>query len=121
MPGGPIDGNALVLAAARASVSGERLPELAERVQRVLGVRLPAYDRQYESVYEDESLVVFFVEEGHWADIGDEHCFDDREWKAVRRAHREHLKQLGSDLDRSQEFTTALDLREAVVVGKRPN
>ena len=45
-------------------------------------------------------------------------AIDQREWKALRRAHAEHLQRLGGDLDRSEEFETALDLREAVVVGK---
>ena len=118
MAGGPLDGNALVLAAAKASVSGERLPDLADRVQRHLRGRLPEYGRRYECAHEDDAQAVFFVEEGHWADLGEELGFDEREWRAVRRAHEEHLKQLGTDLGRRQEFATALDVREAVVIGK---
>jgi hypothetical protein len=118
MAGGPLDGTALVLAAAKASVSGERLPDLAGRAQGLLGPRLPAYGRRYESAHEDESAAVFFVEAGHWADLGEEMGLEEREWKALRRAHAEHLRELGDDLDRSEEFETALELREAVVVGK---
>ena len=43
---------------------------------------------------------------------------EEREWKALRRAHAEHLRRLGGDIDRRREFETALELREAVVVGK---
>jgi len=92
--------------------------ELADRAQALLGPRLPAYGRQYECPYEDESAAVFFLEEGHWAAIGAEMGLETREWQALRRAHAEHLRQLGDDLDRSEEFETALDLREVVVIGK---
>jgi len=118
MAGDPLDGNALVLAAAKASVSGERLPDLVDRAQGVLASRLPEYGRRYESPYEDESQAVFFVEEGHWQEFGEGLDLEGREWRALRRAHEEHLKRLGGDLDRRREFETALELREAVVVGK---
>lgn len=118
MAGGPIDGNALVLAAAKASVSGERLPDLVDRVQAHLGARLPAYGRRYECIHEDDDQSVFFVEEGHWADLGEELGLEERECRGVRRAHEEHLSRLGTDIDRRQEFETALDLREVVVIGK---
>jgi hypothetical protein len=116
--GGPLDGNALVVAAAKASVSGERLPDLADRAQEHLGPQLEQYARRYECGYEDETQAVFFVEGGHWTEIGEEMDIEEREWKALRRAHAEHLKRLGSELDRRQEFETALELREAVVIGK---
>ena len=118
MAGGPLDGEALVLAAAKASVSGERLPDLADRAQGLLGPRLPEYGRRYESAHEDESATVFFVEAGHWADLGEEMALNEREWEALRRAHAAHLRELGDDLDRGEEFETAPDLREAVVIGK---
>lgn len=118
MAGGPIDGNALVLAAAKASVSGERLPDLVDRVQAYLGSRLPVYGRRYERVHEDDEQAVFFVEEGHWAELGEQLGFEEREWASVRRAHEEHLSRLGSGLERRQEFDAALDVREVVVIGK---
>ena len=118
MAGGPLDGNALVLSAAKASVSGERLPDLADRAQGLLGPRLPEYGCRYECAHEDESQAVFFVESGHWTDLGEEMGLKEREWEALRRAHAEHLQRLGGDLDRRREFETALELREAVVIGK---
>ena len=118
MSGDPIDGDALVLAAAKASVSGERLPELVDRAQKYLADRRSDYGRRYERAHETDDRVVFFVEEGHWAELGEEFGLDRREWTALRRAHEEHLKRLGSDLDRREEFESALELREAVVVGR---
>lgn len=118
VPGGPLDGNALVLAAAQASVSGERLPELVDRAQAHIAPKVEAYRRQYERAHADETQTVFFVEEGHWESVGEELDLEPREWKALRRVHAEHLKRLGNDLDRREEFETALELREVVIVGR---
>jgi hypothetical protein len=117
VPGGPLDGNALVLAAAQASVSGERLPELVDQAQEHLHPRLDEYRRRYERAHADEAGAVFFVEEGHWEAVGAELGFEPREWEALRRVHAEHLKRLGSDLGRREEFETALELRETAVIG----
>ncbi len=117
VPDGPLDGNAVVLAAAKASVSGERLPDLADRAQDLLATRRERYERRYECVYAGDDAAVFLVEEGHWADLGAELHLERREWKALRRVHGEHLKQLGGSLDRRAEFEAALDVREVVVIG----
>lgn len=114
---GPLDGNALVLAAAQASISGERLPGLVDRAQAYVEPRLPEYERRYERAYEDGTQTVFFVGDGHWSEVGAELGLEAREWEALRRVHAAHLKRLGSDLDRREEFETALELREALVVG----
>jgi hypothetical protein len=119
MAGGPIDGTALVVAAAKASVSGDRLPDLVDRAQTHLAGRRSEYARRYERAHEDETQVVFFVDEGHWAEIGGELALERREWEALRRAHHEHLERLGTELGRREEFSAALELRAAVVVGKR--
>jgi hypothetical protein len=113
----PLDGNAVVLAAAKASISGDRLPGLIASAQRDLAERREHYVRRYECVHEDDTHAVFLVNDGHWAEFGAEHELDRREWKALRRAHREHLKQLGGDLDCRAEFETALEVREAVIIG----
>lgn len=117
MPGEPLDGNALVLAAAQASVSGERLPELVDRAQEHVAPKLEAYRRQYELAHADETQTVLFVEDSHWESVGEELDLDPREWKALRRVHAEHLKRLGNDLGRREEFEAALELREVVIVG----
>ncbi|MFC6837714.1 hypothetical protein [Halomarina ordinaria] len=114
----PIDGNALLLAAAKASVGPQLLPDLVEHVQADLGPRLEDYRRRYELVAEDDEACVFFVEAGHWDDLRDRLDLDRREGDAVERAHTEHLRRVGSVNDRRDEFETALDIREVVVVGK---
>lgn len=118
MSSGSLDGRALVLAAAKASIAGERLPPLVERAATSLTERLEEYRRSYECVHEDEETAVFLVERGHWSSIAEELRFHEREADAVRRAHEEHLLGLGSTLDRRDEFERALDLREAVTVPK---
>lgn len=114
----PIDGQPLLLAAARGSVGPERLPGLLATAQRQLVDRLAAYRRSYELVHEDEDCCIFFVEAGHWMERAEEFGLNDREADAVRRAHEAHLLfDADRDGERS-EFETALDLREVVVVGK---
>lgn len=120
MAGGPIDGDALVLAAATGSVAGERLPELVETVQERLGGRAGEYRREYECVHEDDGGAVFLVDRGHWAEIGERLDLEEREWKSVRRAHAAHLERLGRNLGRAEEFEAALEVREVVVVGTGP-
>lgn len=118
MAAGPIDHDALLVAAAKASVAGERLPGLVDRADRHLADRLSAYRRRYECVHEDDDHAVFLVEQGHWRDRADDLGFDEREADAVARTHGEHLKRLGTELDRREEFESALELREVVAISK---
>ena len=115
--GDPLDGQVLVLAAAKASVAPRRLPGLVDRAQAHLGPRLEAYRREYECVAEEDDRAVFLVERGHWAEVGRELDLDDRGVDALRRAHEEQLRRTGTVGDRREEFESALDIREAVVVG----
>lgn len=112
----PIDGNALMLAAAKASVTPERLPDLLGVAADYLAERRADYCKRYEAVHEDEATVVLLVPEGHWADLSGNLDVDEREADALRRAHLEHLRRLGSEHGRREEFEHALDLREAVVI-----
>lgn len=112
----PIDGQPLLLAAAKGSVGPARLPELLAAAQRTLGDRLDAYRREYELACETDDRCAFFVESGHWDDLGEELGWSDREVDAVRRAHEAHLL-FDARGDRREEFDAALDLREVVVVG----
>lgn len=114
----PIDGQALLLAAAKASVGPQEFPDLLEAVQSDLADRLPEYRRRYELVHEDDATCVFLVEDDHWATVAERVGLDAREREAVRRAHAEHLRRIGSRGDRREEFETALDIRACVVVGK---
>ncbi len=120
MTGDPIEGQVLLLTAAKASVPPSRLPTLVDHVQADLGPRLEEYRRQYECVYESDDLVAFFVEWGHWDDVGDRLDLEEREQAAVRRAHEEQLLRIGRRDDREEEFETALEIRDPLIVGVDP-
>lgn len=112
----PIDGQVLLLAGAKASVAPDRLPDLVARVAAALD---PAdYSRSYEEACATPEQRVYFVEGGHWEAIGEAVGLTRREREAVQRAHAEQLLRLGRERGRRGEFETALELREAVVVGR---
>jgi hypothetical protein len=113
----PIDGQVLMLTAAKASVGPGALPGLLARVQRHLGPETDEYRRRYELAHEGDRRAVFFVEPNHWEAVGEELRFGRRETDAVRRAHEEQLRRVGSETDRREEFETALELRTAAVIG----
>lgn len=112
----PIDGEILLLASAKASV-GTRLPTLVEQGQSDLGPQLDDLRQRYEVVHEADGRVAFLVEEGFWQDAGVRLDFTPKEIDAIRRAHAEQLRHLGRREGREEEFETALEIREAVVVG----
>lgn len=114
----PIDGTVILLAGAKASVSLDRLPKLLAAVQADLSTRRDDYDREYECVVDDPDRAVYLVDDGHWSAVGDRLGFNRRETDAVCRTHEEQLLRLGRTLDRREEFETALEIREAVVIGR---
>lgn len=116
MTADPIDGDVLLLASAKTSV-GTRLPTLVEDAQADLGSQVEDLRRRYESVYDSGERVVFLVEQGFWQEVGERLNFTPKEIDAVRRAHAEQLRYLGRREGRDEEFETALEIREAVVVG----
>jgi hypothetical protein len=116
--GDPLDGEVLLLAGAKASLSLSELPDLVDDAQAHLGPELERYRREYEAVYEDDRLVVFLAEPDHWATLGGTLGLNDREADALRRAHEEQLLWSGRDAGRREEFESALEIREAVVVGR---
>lgn len=115
--GGAIDGTAIMIAAAKASVPASLVPALLDRAQTYLDEHAESYAREFECVYEDDAVAVYFVPLGHWDTKGVELGFSHREVDAVRRAHTEHLRRVGADADRRGEFETALEIREVAVVG----
>ncbi|WP_197409665.1 hypothetical protein [Haloferax profundi] len=117
--GGAIDGTAIMIAAAKASVPAALLPALLDRAQGFLDDNADEYAREFECVYEDDDTAVYFVPLGHWDTKGAELGFSHREVDAVRRAHTEHLRRIGTSDDRRDEFETALEIREVAVVGRR--
>jgi hypothetical protein len=118
MAGGPIDGQILLLTAAKASVSPQRLPDLVDLVQADLEPRFDEYARQYEVAFERDDAAAFFVPEGHWEAIGDRMDFERLETDAVRRAHHEQLVRRGRRDDRLEEFESALEIRDCVLIGR---
>ena len=116
-PEAPIEGEALLVAGAKASVAIPRLPALVNAVQEALGPRVESFRRRYELAYESDEVVAFFVEAGFWDDLGDDLDFDRRETDAARRAHAEQLHRVGRREDREEEFASALEIREVAVIG----
>lgn len=114
-----IEGQILLIAAAKASVSPTRLPELVGRVSDALAVDRDRYRDAFECIREDDERAVYLVPEGHWVELGTEVGLDRREWRAVRRAHNEQFRRIGRRTGRREEFETALEIRDAVVVARR--
>lgn len=116
--GDPIDGQVLLLAAAKASVSPQRLPDLVDLAQAHLADHILEYQRRYEVAFDEPDRIGFFVEADHWDDLGGRLGFTDKEADALRRVHGVQLRRIGSETGRREAFETALDIREAVVVGR---
>lgn len=114
--GHPLDGEALLIAGAKASVPLERLPGLLEVAQAYLGPRRPEYDRRYERLHVADDTRTYLVEPGHRLGVGETLGLDDREADAIERAHAEQVRRLGRRLDRVAEFGSALEIREAAVI-----
>ncbi|ADJ14331.1 hypothetical protein [Halalkalicoccus jeotgali] len=115
----PIDGQVVLLAAAKASVAGNRLPGLLERAQSKLEPDLGTYRRRYELAVETDDACCFFVPADHWETVGADLGLERREYRAIQRTHEEQLLRLGKREDRRAEFETALEVRSAAVVGTR--
>jgi hypothetical protein len=113
----PIEGDVLVLTAAKASVGGQRVPDLVAEARREIEPRAEELRRKYECVHEDDVRSIFLAPEGFWQEVGDDRDWSRREYEAVARAHAEQLRRVGRREDREEEFEAALELREAVVVG----
>ena len=113
----PIEGQVLVLTAAKASVGGKRVPDLVAEARREIEPRADDLRRKYECVHEDDVRAVFLAPEGFWEQVGGDLDWSRREYEAVARAHAEQLLRVGKREDREEEFETALEVREAVVIG----
>ena len=112
-----IDGQAILVAGAKASVPLKRLPELIERAGADLREHRDDYRREFECVHETPDRAVFLVPSDHWDAVGDRLGFDRRERDAVRRAHTEQARRIGTETDRREEFESAFEIRDAVVIG----
>jgi len=111
----PIEGQVVLLAGAKASVTLTQLSALLERVQKRVQRRREEYARQYERIDAD-GIEYYLVETDYWDRVGERLGFDDRETDAVRRTHEEQFRRDGRRLDRREEFETALDIRTVVAI-----
>ncbi|MDS0294104.1 hypothetical protein [Halogeometricum luteum] len=114
----PLDGDVLILAGGRANVTPDRLVPLVRRAQAALGPRFDDYDRRFECVHADDARALFLVPRGHWAELGAELEIEAEAADALRRAHEQQLLRVGSNRGRREEFETAMEIREVVVVGR---
>jgi hypothetical protein len=113
----PIDGTALVKAAAIASVPAGKLPALLARVQADLRPRIDEYRRRYERIAAEPDRETFLVEPDHWEGVGARLDLSKRERDAVSRAHESAVERAGSGRTSREEFQTALEIRSGVVIG----
>lgn len=111
-----IEGQIIMLAGAQASVTLPRLSDLLDRAAQYLTDRRETYERRYERVDAPEEASYYLADAGHWEDIGTQLGFDDRETDAVRRAHEEQFERDGRRMDREEEFTTSLEIRDVVAI-----
>jgi hypothetical protein len=118
MADGPIEGQVLLVTAAKASVPPRTIPELVARVQAQLDDRRASYDRAHERVVRTGGFDGYLVDAGHWDEVGAAAGLDGRETDAVRRAHREQLLHTGRREGREAEFEAALEIREPVLIGR---
>lgn len=115
----PIDGESVLLAGARASVTLARLSELLERAQRHLRRRHDEYTRTFEQIEGAGERAYFLASEGHWDAVGDDLELTDREADALRRVHETQFLRDGRTLDRLEEFETSVEIREPVAIATR--
>ncbi len=116
MVGEPIDGEILLLTAAKASVPPSRLPTLIELVQDHLETDIRRFRKTRECIFEDPDRVAFLTEDGFWETVGADLELTDREIDAVRRAHTEQLRRIGRQTERHDEFETALEIRDPIFI-----
>lgn len=112
-----ISGDAMVLAAATASVPGERVPVLIRTVGAHLRGERATYRRRYERFDDGDGARTFLVPEDRWAALGTALGLDDREVDAVRRAHEAHARRRARAAGREDALDAALDIRSVVVIG----
>lgn len=114
----PFPAALLAMTAGDGVVRPERLPELLSVVQADLSLRVDEYREHHECAYEDDHLVAFFVAGDHWTSIADRLGFGTGAVDATRSAHAHLLLGLGADVGRAQEFESALDVQDCVVIEK---
>ena len=112
----PLSGQILLLAGAKASVTLQHLSKLLDRAHQHVRDQQMVYDRQFERIDDGDGLAYYLVDAGHWDEVGRKLGLSTRESDAIRRAHTAQFRRAGRRLDRLDEFETALEIREVVVV-----
>ncbi len=115
-PSHPIEGQVVLLAGAKASVSLTRLSDLLSEAQEHLADEIAEYERRFERIDGCNGSVYFLAEEGHWERLGTELGFTNREAQAVGRTHKAQFERDGRRMDRQAEFETTLEIRDIVAV-----
>lgn len=111
----PIEGQVVMLAGAQASVTLTHLSDLVARAQEYIDSRQDEYDRQFERIDDERGLSYYLVPSFFWEDVGTDLGLEDREVDALRRVHRLQFQRSGRRLDRTEEFETAMEIRDVVV------
>lgn len=112
----PIEGQMLLLAGAQASVTLPHLSELVSRAHEYVTTRREEYLRRFERIDEEGGPSYCLVEASHWEEIGTALGLEEREIDALRRAHALQFRRAGRRLDRLEEFESAMEIRDVVVV-----
>lgn len=113
----PIEGETVLLAGVKASVTLARLSTMLERAHEVLGGRRDRLIRQYERIDANGRSYVL-ADEAEWESLGADLDLTRREADALRRAHAAQFRRDGRRSDRRAEFERTLEIREPVVLGE---
>lgn len=111
----PIEGEVVLLAGAQASVTLTHLSDLVSRAQEYLDSHQDEYERRFERIDDDGDLSYYLVPASFWEDVGTALGLEEREVDALRRVHRLQFERAGRRLDRTEEFETAMEIRDVVV------
>jgi len=111
-----IEGQVVLMAGAKASVSMTRLSELLEEFQTHLDGDRDDYDRRFERLDGSDGAIYYLVPEGHVGELGSKLGLTGRESDAIRRCHQAQFERDGRRLGRSEEFEAALEIRDVVAV-----
>lgn len=115
-PSHPIEGQIVLLAGAKASVSLTRLSDLLSEAQEYLADVAEEYERRFEHIDACGEGVYFLADDDYWETLGSELGFTNREAQAVARTHKAQFERDGRRMDREEEFETTLEIRDVVAV-----
>ena len=113
----PIDGPVILYTCAVASIPARAMGPLLRDVQAHLHAHRQRYARRWECAIETPARAIYLVEPGHWDEVWAALSLGRRQQDAAERAHRRQLLIAGRETDRHDEFETALEVREAVIIG----